>query len=119
MTSAVMTLVASCVTSALAFHAFGSSIAVFVGVVSIVSIGVFAAATTESFAIHPAPSFATYRGLSNMVVAHNYARLNERFDAWNRADVWRALQIIIVEQLGVKPELVTREARFVDDLGAG
>ncbi|MDB6026999.1 MAG: hypothetical protein JWM68_3222 [Verrucomicrobiales bacterium] len=32
-------------------------------------------------------------------------------------EVWCRIKKIVVEQLGVKPEQVTREARFVQDLG--
>ena len=31
--------------------------------------------------------------------------------------IWAQIVEIVVKQLGVKPELVTRTARFVDDLG--
>ena len=34
-------------------------------------------------------------------------------------DIWPVLKEIIIEQLGVTPEEVTKKARFVDDLGVG
>lgn len=35
----------------------------------------------------------------------------------DEADVWKRLREIVVEQLGVKPDEVRREAEFVRDLG--
>jgi len=33
-------------------------------------------------------------------------------------EIWNRLKNIVISQLGVKPEQVTRDARFVKDLGA-
>lgn len=33
-------------------------------------------------------------------------------------EIWNRLKTIVISQLGVKPEQVTRDARFVKDLGA-
>ena len=50
------------------------------------------------------------------MLAHNYRAISRQFDVWNTADAWCALKAIIVEQLGVQPEIVTREASFARDL---
>jgi acyl carrier protein len=63
------------------------------------------------------PRLATYGSLSKSVLAHNYRAISRQFDVWNTADAWCALKAIIVEQLGVQPEMVTREASFARDLG--
>ena len=55
----------------------------------------------------------------SVVLAHNYAKLSHRFNNWNPADIWDALRIIIVDHYDVKPEAVTRQTRFVEDLGMG
>lgn len=47
------------------------------------------------------------------------AKLRARGDTRAEAEVWSQLKAIIVEQLGVKPDEVTREAKFYEDLGAG
>lgn len=47
------------------------------------------------------------------------AALNARGDVKSEEAVWLQLKQIIVEQIGVKPEEVTREARFVEGLGCG
>jgi hypothetical protein len=71
---------------------------------------------TSPFAVFPASSFRTYRGLVTQLVALNYSKLSARYQSWNETDVWAVLQTIIVEQLGVKKEEVTPEATFVEDL---
>jgi len=97
---------------------WGPNHAVWIGILTLVLMGVIASLLTAPFATLPSPNFVTFRGLSNVVLAHNYVTLSQKFNSWNPADVWDALQIIIVEQLGAKPELVTRDASFVKDLGA-
>ena len=44
-------------------------------------------------------------------------KLRVRGDTRPDDEVWPQLKAIIVEQLGVKPEEVTKEAKFVEDLG--
>ncbi len=72
---------------------------------------------TSPFAVLPSSSVQTYRGLVTQLVAMNYAKLSGRYRSWNPTDVWNVLQLIIVEQLGVKKEDVTPDADFVYDLG--
>ncbi|QEG39572.1 hypothetical protein UC8_15680 [Roseimaritima ulvae] len=45
------------------------------------------------------------------------ATLSERYDSWNPTDIWKVLQLIIVEQLGVPKDDGTPNTSFVYDLG--
>ncbi len=47
------------------------------------------------------------------------AKLRARGDTRTADEVWAQVKEIIVEQLGVKSDEVTREAKFCEDLGAG
>jgi len=116
--STALAVIAALLVSVLVYREWGLNLAVWIGILSVVLTGLIASRITAPFATLPSPNFVTFRGLSNVVLAHNYATLSHKFDSWNPADVWDALRIIIVEQLGVKPELVTRDASFVKDLGA-
>jgi hypothetical protein len=58
--------------------------------------------------------FRTLRELSQYVVAHNHATLATELQAWNAANMWETLRVILAEQLGIKPEDVVRNARFRD-----
>jgi acyl carrier protein len=72
---------------------------------------------TKPLAVAFQSKFATVGGLTKCIVQMNYGTI---FDGCQRAsedDIWRVLREIIVEQLGVPPEHVTKEARFVEDLG--
>jgi hypothetical protein len=69
---------------------------------------------TSPFAIYPDRNFATFRGLTNAVLAHNYAILNERYPTSDREAVWNALSFIIAEQLGLEPSELTSSTRFAD-----
>jgi len=73
---------------------------------------------TIPIAVFAGPTFTTFRGLTTNMLAMNYVTLSDRYDSWNPSDIWDALRLVIVEQLGVKPEDVTPEANFVYDLGA-
>ncbi len=46
-------------------------------------------------------------------------KLRVRGDTRTEDEIWSQIKPIIVEQFGVKPEEVTREAKFVEDLGGG
>jgi acyl carrier protein len=72
---------------------------------------------TQPFATLPGSEFVTVGGLTRVVLQRNYRALHEEYKGWNPSDVWGTLQVILVEQLSVKPEEVTRDASFVDDLG--
>ena len=80
--------------------------------------GIVAAMLTRRQATVPRSAIATFRGLSNVVLAMNYARISARYNSWTPADVWNVLTVIIVEQLGVRREAVTKDAYIVRDLGA-
>ena len=60
----------------------------------------------------------TLGGLSSRLLHLNLGTISRELDATDREIVWSVLRGLVVEALGVKPEQVTREARFVEDLGA-
>lgn len=62
-----------------------------------------------------AAQLATCGSLADYVVK----QLRARGDTRTEDEVWTQVKKIIVEQLGVKPDEVTREAKFYEDLGAG
>lgn len=122
--STTLTILVGLAMSTLAAKQWGSVAAPLIGMLSLVVIGMIASFVTQPFALHPDASFTTFRGLSSVVLAHNHAvlcnnLLSHKLNAWNPTDVWNALRAIIIEQLGVKPELVRKEALFYEDLGAG
>jgi acyl carrier protein len=79
--------------------------------------GAVLAWVTAPFAVYPASNFKTLRGLAESILGLNFKALAERNDGARTADVWVALRSIIVEQLGVSPDVVTPTASFVRDLG--
>lgn len=60
----------------------------------------------------------TIKDLVQVVLILNYGAIAKAKAKWNEDEVWKVLQGIIVEQLSVRPEQVTKDARFVKDLGA-
>jgi acyl carrier protein len=60
--------------------------------------------------------FATVGKLTKLVLAKNYGVIADACRCSNADEVWESLRSIIVEQLGVRPEDVTKEASFVKDL---
>jgi len=75
-------------------------------------------AVEEEFEIE-IPNAAAMR-LVSVGGMHDYIMetLQSRGASTNEAEVWKRLQAIVVFQLGVRPEEVTREAEFVRDLKA-
>lgn len=72
---------------------------------------------TKPFATEFRPEFATMGNLTKAVLARNYGTVSDKFRSANANEVWESLRSIIVEQLGVRPGDVTKEANFVKDLG--
>jgi acyl carrier protein len=104
-----------------AFRFAGSIAAILWAIAAAVVAGLALMKITEPFAVHTSAPFDSFRSLTKVILAYNYSALCDRFNAQasSPADIWDALCVIIVEQLGVKPETVTRDALFVDDLGMG
>ena len=61
-----------------------------------------------------APNLAVLGDLHNYVVA----TLRQRGESPDEKETWERLSAVIVEQLGVRPEEVTRTAHMVRDLKA-
>ncbi|TWU32630.1 acyl carrier protein [Novipirellula artificiosorum] len=94
-----------------------SGLGAFLGLLTIVFVGLVLAAVTKPFQLFPAKTYTDYRRPVTQIVALNYAKISEQHNSWNATDIWNVLQVIIVEQLGVKKEAVTPTANFVYDLG--
>ncbi|TWU38726.1 acyl carrier protein [Novipirellula aureliae] len=116
-TSILLTATASwfCYSTFAADNALG--LGAFFGFLTIVFVGLVPATGTKPFQRFPAKILTDYRGRVTQIAAMNYAKLSERQNSWNATDIWNVLQLIIVEQLGVKKEAVTPTANFVYDLG--
>ena len=59
---------------------------------------------------------STVGALAEQIYLANVKQLSEGNGGLNEREVWDALTKIIIQQLGVKPEEVTPEARFIEDL---
>lgn len=67
-------------------------------------------------ALHTSLPASTVGALAEQVYLANVKQLSEESGGLNEREVWDALKKIIISQLGVKPEEVTPEARFIEDL---
>ncbi len=63
--------------------------------------------------------FQTVGELARAVTAINYSDPPRTQNQWSDEQIWSTLRQIVADILAVAPERVTREARFVEDLGAG
>lgn len=102
----------------LAYATAGTVIAAVAGIGSAIVLTMVSAMGTKSLATVPRLPIATFRGLTHNVLALNFATLAARYRAWTSADIWRALSVLLVDQLGVRAELITRDAHIVRDLAA-
>ncbi len=85
---------------------------------SIAALAFIACICSIPMATNVPKTMPTVQDLAEQVVALNFFRLRSEFHGWEDQDVWKVLKLIIVEQLDVKPELVTPDARFIEDLKA-
>ncbi len=74
---------------------------------------------TLPFATLPPANCATLGHLAESVLGLNFSQLAKRYHGGDSNDVWIALRAVIVEQLGVSPEVVTPTASFEKELGCG
>lgn len=72
---------------------------------------------TLPFAIRFPPGCDTVEGLVDFLLREHYGLLVQRERMWNTAEVWRILQAILADSVGVEPERVTPTTRLVSDLG--
>jgi len=68
------------------------------------------------FAVQLPADCATVEGVTRAILRLNYGVYVQREKTWNEKDVWETLHNVIVDELSVKPEAVTKEAQFVRDL---
>ena len=81
-------------------------------------IGWLAYRFTESMAVELDARSQSMWGLTESVLAINFENLATANQGATDQDIWIAIKQIISEQLGVEPEKVKPESRFVEDLGA-
>ena len=75
---------------------------------------------TNRFATSVPKSCSTIDGFVRKITAINFAKLSEQERGWSDDDVWNTIKYIVVDSLVIiSPDDVTKDARFVDDLGAG
>ena len=55
--------------------------------------------------------------LAKAVLAKNFAKLSREVANFDRNEVWESVRILVADQLDVALEKVTKESRFVADLG--
>jgi len=68
------------------------------------------------FAVQLPAACATVEGVTRAILRLNYGLYVQREKTWNEKEVWETLHDVIVDELSVKPEAVTKEAQFVRDL---
>jgi acyl carrier protein len=80
--------------------------------------------STKPLAVALSRDAATAGSLARCIMRKNYGTIFDQYKLANpnapqsnATEVWNSLRDIIVAQLGVRPEEVTREANFVRDLG--
>ena len=112
----VLTMALTVAAFALAVQSMHIAMAICLGFLAMIACGLVAFWVTQPFATVPASSFRTLGDLSRIVLAENYATMYDEYKSWNPNEVWQALSTIIIDQLGAKPEQVTRDARFAEDL---
>jgi hypothetical protein len=54
--------------------------------------------------------------LARGTFARNAGALARKTGEWNPDEAWRAMVELVSEELGVRPDEITRDARFVEDL---
>jgi acyl carrier protein len=74
---------------------------------------------TRPFAVHVPRSCATAGELARVVVASDFARMARHHESWGESELWEALKLTVMHQLGVSESEVTPEARFAEDLKVG
>jgi acyl carrier protein len=74
---------------------------------------------TASLAVCIPADCKDIQGLVGRMVKDNFRKIAEQERSYNPTDVWETVRSIIVDELSVNPDEVTREARFVADLGCG
>ena len=76
-------------------------------------------AIEEEFSIHISDADAAELGVLGDLHDYVVRTLKQRGETPDEAQVWERLKTIVVAQLGVRPEQVTRSAHVIKDLGAG
>lgn len=90
----------------------------YVGIWGLTIVSLISALVMTKFmpALHTSLPASTVGALAEQIYLANLKQLAEENGGLNEREVWGALRQIIIRQLGVKPEEVTPEARFIEDL---
>lgn len=83
----------------------------------IMPIGIAFEWITRPLAVELRPEFSTVGCLAKAILQKNYGVISDEYNRVNADEVWNTLRTMIADQLGVRPEEVTKEANFVKDLG--
>ncbi|MGW8256428.1 MAG: hypothetical protein ACWGMZ_02980 [Thermoguttaceae bacterium] len=59
----------------------------------------------------------TVGSLTKAVLAKNFAKLSAEVSVYDPNDVWQSVRILVADQLDVDLEKVTKQSRFIADLG--
>jgi acyl carrier protein len=70
---------------------------------------------TKPLAVVIPSQCATVGGLTKAILQRNYGTISDWCQRINAEEAWNTLRSLIVEQLGVRPDEVTKEASFVKD----
>ncbi|MFT5303847.1 MAG: acyl carrier protein [Mariniblastus sp.] len=89
------------------------------GFVSLIVLGIGTYTLTIPLATCFQRDWGSFRGLSESVLVLNLDKLKNSEQKFGSGDIFVVLKKIIVEQLGVDADEVTKDANFVSDLGCG
>lgn len=116
--NALLALFAGTVLMAVVSGAFGLTSKLTAWVLGLASVPCLwlASKVTAPLAVHLPNRWETVGQASEALLASNFWRIAEERQSWSANEAWVAVRNTIIEQLGVDPTTVTREARFREDL---
>ena len=74
---------------------------------------------TEKFATKIPKKINLVSDISNIVMVNEYRKQEKPKQSLSKNEIWNILVYIIVEQLDVEAEMITKKATFIEDLGMG
>ena len=72
---------------------------------------------TSPYEVEFQASSSSFRGLTENVIWRNSKKIGEIYGPIGPAEIWTILQSIVADVLQVDKQKVTKEARFIEDLG--
>ena len=111
-------LVLACAVLAVAAHIFFQVCPSYMAIVSGIVTFIFAYKVADAiFGTDLPNNYQTVGELTKAVLASNFAKLSGEIADFDCNEVWESVRILVSDQLGVGIEKITKEARFVTDLG--